>query len=336
MPIKHLTDRPASFPRIGILRKGSPKQQKNGREIYGKDLEGFRFDTKDPEALETFGAAYGDEPRQINIFLPYATTDENFQAWKEAWTASSLQHRCDGETCVTWLDKKTGRYRSDPLSCPGGCKEVGRLMVIVPELRRMAYVQVETHSINDIVEIQQNLLALEQSRGTLRGIPLILSRRPREISTPRDEGKRARVTKWLLHIEAAPRWVDLQLAAQERQALAELNPALRMLPGADIVDSESGEILEGAAAPAPNARMIRALVALWEEEHSLGGETPEEDLTADLDALSQDQLIQRGKAARARVLALKESAPAAASPSAEVDAALVGHGGLAVDEDFIL
>lgn len=219
MPIKNLTDRPAQFPRIGILRKGSVKQERGGRQIYGKDLEGFRFDTEDADALTVFTAAYGDEPRQINVFLPYATTGENFQAWKELWTASALQHRCDGETCVRWLDRKSGKYQETPTPCPGGCKEVGRLMVIIPELRRMAYVQAETHSINDIVELQQNLMALEQGRGTLRGIPMILSRRPRNISTPRDNGQRARVVKWLLHIEAAPRWVDLQLADMEQRTL---------------------------------------------------------------------------------------------------------------------
>ena len=230
MPILGLTDRPPQFPRIGILRKGTPKQEgRNGKQTYGKDLEGFRFDTDDTAAADAFGASYGDEPKQVNIFLPYATTDENFQTWKEAWTASALQHRCDGETMHVWLDKTTGKYRKDLQPCSGGCKEVGRLLVIIPELRRMAYVQVETHSINDIVEIQQNLLALEQARGTLRGIPMVLSRRPREISTPRDNGQRARVTKWLLHVEAAPRWVDLQLAADEHAAMV-VDQAGCMLP----------------------------------------------------------------------------------------------------------
>lgn len=317
MPIKNLTDRPPQFPRIGILRKGSPKQKgKNGREIYGKDLEGFRFDTEDAEALNAFTQAYGDEPRQVNMFLPYATTEENFQTWQEAWSASSLQHRCDGETCTAWLDKKTGKYRRDPIPCPGDCKPVGRLLVIIPELRRMAYVQVETHSVNDIIEIQQNLLALEQSRGTLRGIPMVLSRRPREISTPRDNGQRARVTKWLLHVEAAPRWVDLQLAAEERQALPQSTlralpqPTVRALPAASF-DPGTGEIFDDdempeqeevpvqpAKQPATRQTLLNRINDLTAQADNLELEIV---LSKPLDKMTYDELVEHGKNLRAAI-----------------------------------
>src|SRR5262245_30506793 len=143
MAIIGLTDRPASFPQIGVLRKGGPKKQieKNGRVVdsYGADLKHFRFDSDDTEATKRFAEIYGDEPRSIRVFVPFRTTAENCEAWKEAWTASSLQHRCDGQTMVRWLTPQ-GRYSDEPKACPGGCKQVGRLKVIIPELRRLAYV----------------------------------------------------------------------------------------------------------------------------------------------------------------------------------------------------
>ena len=216
MPIKGLTDRAASLPQIGTLRKGDKKLSATAR---GKDLDYFRFVTEDPEASSAFFAAYGALPRQINVFLPFATVDENFEAWMEEYTASSLRHRCDGETCVLWL-KADGTYSTEPRDCPGGCKQTGRLKVVIPELGRLAIVTVMMTSKNDILNLHSSLLALFQTQatGSLCGIPLILRRVEKKISTPRD-GKRVRVTKWLLQIEAQPRWVALQLQEQERRAL---------------------------------------------------------------------------------------------------------------------
>lgn len=216
MPIKGLTDRGASLPQIGTLRKGD---KKTSATMPGKDLDYFRFVTEDAEAESAFLAAYGAQPRSINVFLPFATVDENFEAWMEEYTASALKHRCDGETCVLWL-KGDQTYSTEPRPCPGGCKQTGRLKVVIPELGRMAIVTVMMTSKHDILNLHASLMAIDEARmnGSLRGIPLVLRRVEKKISTPRD-GKRMRVTKWLLQIEAQPRWVALQLQAQERAAL---------------------------------------------------------------------------------------------------------------------
>lgn len=215
MPIKRL-QRPAQFPCLGKLRKGAEKV--NDRKP-GADLTYFRFDTKDDHAKTMFEAAYGDEPSEVGVFLPHPTTDRNFDVWQEHWTASSLQHRCDGETCTIWL-KRDGTYSQEPKPCPGGCKEVGRLMVILPVLQRFAYVTVETHSINDIIRLTEQLQAVESLRGTLQSIPFVLRRTPVEISTPSgSNGKRARREKWLLSIEVAPEWAAMQLSEMQNNAL---------------------------------------------------------------------------------------------------------------------
>lgn len=229
MAIKRL-QREASFPCIGKLRKGGEKEKKTitdkktGQpkeiETYGKDLTYFRFDTTDERASKMFHAVYGDEPSTINVYLPLQSAEQNFTCWQEAYVAGGLQHRCDGETCVLWLMPDGKKYSQEPKPCPGGCKEVGRLMVIIPELQRFAYVTVETHSIHDIIRLQENLQAIESLRGDLRGIPFILKRTPVEISTPTGDGKRARREKWLLSIEVDPAWAALQLESMHRAALA--------------------------------------------------------------------------------------------------------------------
>lgn len=243
MPIKRLQRDTASFPRIGKLRKGAAKPQ-NGN-APGKDLEYFRFDTDDAEANERFVEAYGNMPKKINVYLPFETVEENFSTWQEAYVAGGLKHRCDGETCVIW-QKPDGTYSQEPIPCPGGCKEVGRLNVIIPELARLAYVTAETHSINDILNLTDNLEAALALRGSLTGIPFVLSRRPVEISTPSD-GKRVRRTKWLLFLEPHPDWVRVQLATMRHNALTMAADGLALPEHRQLAVGATGPTVNGQA-----------------------------------------------------------------------------------------
>jgi|GEM_PF-2540631 len=242
MAIKRLV-REAQFPNIGKLRKGGVKPETG--KAPGKDLTYFRFDTDDERASKMFHAVYGNEPSEINVYLPHQTTEQNFTCWQEAYVAGGLQHRCDGETCVIWLSPDGKKYHTEPKPCPGGCKEVGRLMVIIPELQRFAFITAETHSIHDIMRLTKNLQAVEYLRGDLRGIPFILKRTPVEISTPAGDGKRARREKWLLSIEVDPAWAALQLESMHRAALTVNGVTVddsRLLTTA-YVDEDEGEIV---------------------------------------------------------------------------------------------
>ena len=101
MPIKGLTDRPVgdrAFPQIGTIRKGAPKQANRP----GKDLNHFRveFTQGEEETAKHFHELYGDEPRDINIILPFDEIDRVWEAWNEAYLAGALIHRCDGENIV--------------------------------------------------------------------------------------------------------------------------------------------------------------------------------------------------------------------------------------------
>lgn len=239
MAIKGLTDRPAAFPVIGVLRKGE-KKDTNGN-APGKDLSYLRFVTEDKLAEEMFRKAYPNEDalRNINVFLPHKTTDENMDSWIEKWVASSLVYRSDGETVVLWkTDKGAFSTEAKPDQKPevgadgkraDGSSQVGRLSVIIPELGRFATVTVLTTSKHDIMNLTSQLRSYEALRGDLRGIPFVIKRRPYKISTPASGGKRARREKWLLSIETQPQWTMAQLTAMERQALPE------------VVDLEEGD-----------------------------------------------------------------------------------------------
>ena len=229
--IKGLTDRKARFPRLGIIRKGAPKAKDSQRP--GADLSYFRFVSNDKAVQAKFLEIYGEKPADINIFLPYETVEENFLCWREEWVQGGLLHRCDGERTVLYLDKSTNQYITDPhkqMACPGKCEPVGRLQVIIPELRRYAFIEVITNSKWDIISIIENLESAYIPRRDLRGIPFVLKRRPRKISTPAEKGQAKRIMreKSLLSIEIAPFWVEKHLSQMERLALPDVEEPLEI------------------------------------------------------------------------------------------------------------
>jgi len=189
MPIKGLTTNlTPQFPILGKIRKGGAKQ--NNR--FGQDLEHFRFDCNNNIQLQAFlESHYGAEPNNITVQLPFQTVEDNFPCWMEEYNNSGLTKQCDGETIHLHLNEATQQYSKSPISCQFAngckCKQVGRLKVVLPkiiDLGRIGYFLLETHSKHDIIEINQFLLAIYNSFGSVSGIPMILSRYKREVSTP--------------------------------------------------------------------------------------------------------------------------------------------------------
>jgi hypothetical protein len=229
--IKGLTDRnEGAFPQIGIIRKGAPKTQ----NAPGKDLAYFRveFDEKEIQAAQDFVNRFTNAPTDITIMLPFNEIGRCWEAWRETYVAGAMIHRCDGERVQYAINSQTGErlvvngigQNGQPVLCKGkadGCRPIGRLRVIVPELQRLAYLMVLTTSIHDIINISNQLEAISaMTGGRLAGIPLVLRRRPKKISTPSGaNGTRARREKWLVSIEADPEWVKVKLLQMKHDAL---------------------------------------------------------------------------------------------------------------------
>ncbi|NLG64299.1 MAG: hypothetical protein GX537_01680 [Actinobacteria bacterium] len=238
-----------SFPRIGKLGKGGERQGNRP----GRELEHWRFTSAQAEVEAAFEAAYGEKPYVVNVFLPYGKLEENWLTWKEKWAAGGLVHRCDGQTMHLWRDER-GKYRQEPKPCPyadnpndkDACKEVGRLIVVVPELweaGHVGFVTMETHSLNDVLNIHASLLRmLEESPAGLRGVPFLLRRVPAMISTPGEGSKRVRREKWLVALEPAARWSRLQLKAAEAAAMRNERALPAPEPGVTI-DAVTGEVI---------------------------------------------------------------------------------------------
>lgn len=267
MPIQGLTTGRARFAELGRLRKGAPKDANRP----GKDLQGFRFDSPDPIVSKVFTEAYGVEPTQINVYLPHATPNDNLMAYRELRNHSGLLHRCDGKYCYAY-DKITGILERTTTPCPcadmpdqvpykdgliknqNKCQPVGRLQVIVPELQRFGYVLLGTTSKLDIIHLSEELQAIYEMVGTLQGIPLVLYRRPEQVSSPANQaGQRRQQIKYMCHIQISPEYAAQKFNAMQQHALASVGQSSYAIPAPSAmalpeptrtIDMATGEIFD--------------------------------------------------------------------------------------------
>ena len=264
MPIKGLTDRAAQFPEIGRIRKGAPKEEFKP----GHDLDHFRvvFDESEEATQRLFEASYPAKPRSLNVWLPFARLEDCWDAWIEAYLASGLIYRSDGERVAFWIDPETGVRRvkdgvplvdgdwvvQDPATgqnyvpclaardlpigfyvtgkgkrLPVQAKPIGRLKVIIPELKRFGFLTFVTTSEYDIGNLSAQLRALAdiQERAGLpgvSGIPMKLRRKLTRCMRRMPDGTRQLGESWLVSIEADTTWAQAKAMAMLDAATPDL------------------------------------------------------------------------------------------------------------------
>lgn len=242
-PIRGLTDRGAALPNVGFLRKGSEKRAGG----FGADLPHFRFSSDDAAVVEHFGRVFGPEPNELRVILAAETKDEAFEAWCEEFAAGGLKHRCDGERVVIQLSADGKHYERFAAgcgpACPGGCKPRGRLKVIVVGAGLRGTVTAMTSSRHDLLTISSTLAFVERVNGTVLGVPFLLRRVKRNISTPRDgtASGRARQDKWLIDLQPDPEWLDGASALTTAQRLELRAPPMPALPPPTDDDGDEDE-----------------------------------------------------------------------------------------------
>jgi hypothetical protein len=244
MPILDLqNDAEARLKRAGIIRLGHKEKSKRTGKEY--PVEDAHFVLKDAPGLAD---VYGDEPRRLNIYLPFNEVDRNLIAWHQNWVAGGLVCRGDGQSIEYAIDCKTGEVivkggKALATGKPGGikmsvgqsvrcagmnhdlyprcrqCRPGALLIVLIREIPRLAYYQITTNSIHNIVNLTGQMKWVKEHIGRLQGVPFILERRPDKISTPSGNGKRVRRKKYLLHLEPDPEWVKAVLADMARRSL---------------------------------------------------------------------------------------------------------------------
>ena len=280
MAIKGLTDKGLSFPQIGRIKKGEMQESKKKKGVmYPVDLDYFKVefaDNEDGERLSAmFEKVYGPKPKSINIRLPFNEISEMWDGFLEAYTASRLLaksdgpteeggivlYRCDGKTGEAIVRNgeniETGKIEPHPNDNVGGFdykgkpvyyNPIGRLKVIVPELKEAAYMLFTTGSWNDIRFISQQLAGLKElNQEVIKGVPLQLIRSDHEVMAP-IQGKKTRVTKSLVSIKADPDWVAARMEEDKQLAFPQRILSAINEPG-EIVEESEEEALSDLTHP---------------------------------------------------------------------------------------
>jgi hypothetical protein len=158
MPIKGLTDRTSrSFLEIGRLRLGTPKTQGTPSELPYFRVE-FRKDEAEAESI--FRSVYGSTPTRINVRLPFSDISQFWDANYEMYGKRGMIGMADGERWI-YLRSETDEvlvrdgqpFMAFDKNAEPRAKATGRLKVVVPELQRVAYLVMVTHSFYNILNL---------------------------------------------------------------------------------------------------------------------------------------------------------------------------------------
>lgn len=275
--IPGLTDR-NRLPRLGKIRLGEKRVSQSGKE-YPAALDHFSF-ADVPEVA----AVFGDDCKAIYpVILPHDDEEIWFPTARKAYRASGLFCACDdGETARRVFepaDEQGAAYvkanalkikqgEMFELPCPGDecpyfeakhCKNIGRLMVMLPTVPRVGVYEITTSSYNGIINVLSSARAIKMLAGRLAGLPFALTLKPQQVQPAGGKAK----TVHVLNLEYRGSLQDL---AAKRKALEE-GGTLALLPepgeavpddlyrngGEDLDKKLSGAKPQGA--PAPRVKM---------------------------------------------------------------------------------
>ncbi len=271
MPIKGLSET-RRIPRLGKLRLGikvKTIRKSDGQEIeVPKAVDYFVVASDDPEMVKEFKAIYGEQPRELPICFPTDHPDDWSSQFYRNYTAGrGLVCKGDGESAsrlvfteqATLLDPPTAgpdpsgkrpvEWKDIPClgrDCPHcqarRCKPLMMLQFILPRLRGLGIWQLDTSSVNSIININSGVeLVRRITGGRIAMRELILKVVPVEVSP---EGQKK--TVFVLQLDIQGLLTDLA-----RQPALGSNPAL-MLPEPDEPpDPAVTELLYPDATPQP-------------------------------------------------------------------------------------
>jgi len=233
-PIRGLTDR-RRLPRLGKIHLGL-RVKPEGKPEYPRAVNYFVFDPLHPQYEELVNV-FGEQPTELQIAFPLDDTESIASQWYRLYSQSrGLVCRGDGEVAMRMLDTSTGSLANRQSleventeavclgrGCPDygrrGCGEVMNLQFLLPGISGFGVWQIDTGSINSIMNINSGLDLVMQIFGRISMVPLILVLEPKEIISPED-GKRKTVRVLNLRsednmVEAAKKSRQVLLAGDE-------------------------------------------------------------------------------------------------------------------------
>lgn len=161
------------LPRLGKIRLGVKALSKGG-QTYPVEVDYFIVP---PEVA----AKYGPKPKALDIMIPIPDRDLFFPQARIWWAAGGLKCKGDGQVGYRRTDHG-GIETLDCRTCPvyqQQCFDRAHLLVMLPKVNLGGYYQIDTGSINSMIDIPSCLETIEAMVGRYHLIPLVLTRVPR-------------------------------------------------------------------------------------------------------------------------------------------------------------
>lgn len=213
MPIKGLSDR-LRLPRLGKIHTGIKVKNAKGVE-YPQAVDYF---VCPPEVQEAY---HDQKPKSLRIMFPIEDTEVLANQYYRYYSASrGLVCKGDGETAIRLVDVKTGELAPREatetvmaeVECKGRecpyyvekCKEIMMLQFVLPDVPGLGVYQLDTGSINSILNINASLEMIRNAIGRIAWLPLTLTLGEQEVAP---DGKKKKVH--VLNIRTDIKLIDL-------------------------------------------------------------------------------------------------------------------------------
>ena len=227
-----------------------PSETMCDRCSYPRDLEHFVLGKVISEDIaRKFKNMYGDEPKELHIYLPTEDRRAFFPQALAAYKGRRLWCKGDGHGPATRIDFETGRMFSTDCPCEnlktvetprGICDERAKLMVILPRISMDGIWQLDTGSSNSIININSACEYYRVMMKRLAFVPFLLSRVPTDLQTPTGQI----VNKAILYMRFAGDEKEVaafrEKDAISRIAAGEISP-LALPPAPDDTEPEPTE-----------------------------------------------------------------------------------------------
>lgn len=256
MPIKDLTDE-VRIPRLGKIHLGYRDPQRG----FPVKTDYFVF-PKDHSDYPMLVKVFGERPKELRILIPVEDEEMWASQYYKAYNLTrGLVCKGDGDNAVRMVDTKTGALPDKDTAtvtmkdiiCAGRecpeykakkCGEVMNLRFMLPEIPGLGVWQIDTGSINSILNINSCAKVIRKTFGRLTLVPLILSLEPVQVNNP-ETGKKQ--TVYILHLRTNVTLKQLAENAREQaKTLMLTTPDLEA-----VYDAQLQEDIDTLYGPAP-------------------------------------------------------------------------------------
>lgn len=310
MPIRGLSEA-LRLPRLGKIHLGIKKTTASGKE-YPQKTDYFVFA---PEQLDAIERVCGTkQPKSLEILIPVEEASIWASQFYRAYSQTrGLVCRGDGDVAECSIDIKTGdlawkgidiQVERKTVPCEGRecphykakrCHERMFLQFMLPKVPGLGVWQIDTGSINSILNINSDTQMVRSVVGRIAMVPLTLTLEPQDVNNP-ETGKKERA--YTLHLRVVGSLGQLIASARKPYGLIEMPRPVPDLDEEGYPDGDEPEEQAAIVTPPPEATKAAQVPTATNEQGKAPPAAPtgkQEDLFSESQAVSpaQIQTIQK-------------------------------------------